>query len=425
MAHEWRDVFSTQFMSNWLAQVDNRFGANSTEYALLQNLGADICAYHKIPKTAYNKLAQRRKWLKKIARYAHRLIKHLSLANEAHSARAVVQQNYMDLDTQTVKTRTYSPYDIQNVGRTLLTIERRALRKAAYLKVLKKYYSAKQQRNVALTKLHLGAPQMENGQLIGLDPGVRLEQLDPVHRGFEVEPSDQIKDASGRIIGINSNMRGDPYHLAFMNWFNSEPSIPFFLYLEGTDLCLDDDKMASGNTEVSKVAYYRVDKKKVSKDDRESRVRICHVGAGGLIWFEDPLQTSKAPQPADTRDYTGKAGNGWAAYAFSEHYDLFIAKHEPNALHHSSFLSGHPLRCAGMIRIKNGKVTGVNSHSGHYRPKPRHLYNFVNWLDGRGVLAVTTGLNRHGKPGCLIACPHPKFEGSVSQFRAWYQTLNG
>jgi hypothetical protein len=54
--------------------------------------------------------------------------------------------------------------------------------------------------------------------------------------------------------------------------------------------------------------------------------------------------------------------------------------------HHSSFVSGAPVLCAGEIATDaNGSVWFVSNHSGHYRPGRPHLLAFLERLAADGV----------------------------------------
>jgi hypothetical protein len=52
---------------------------------------------------------------------------------------------------------------------------------------------------------------------------------------------------------------------------------------------------------------------------------------------------------------------------------------------HSSFLTGMPVEAAGMLKARDGTLTFVNNHSGHYAPSTRHLSKLVDGFASRGV----------------------------------------
>jgi len=81
------------------------------------------------------------------------------------------------------------------------------------------------------------------------------------------------------------------------------------------------------------------------------------------------------------------------AYVWGEDKALYAASHRTGKLHHSSFLGGDAVRCAGMIGVKNGKVTWIDNDSGHYRPGTHHLHNLVSYLNKYQVFAPKAIVN--------------------------------
>ena len=51
-----------------------------------------------------------------------------------------------------------------------------------------------------------------------------------------------------------------------------------------------------------------------------------------------------------------------------------------NVIHHSSFLAGAPVAAAGEIKVVNGRLVSISNGSGHYRPPPGYLINFLKVL---------------------------------------------
>lgn len=48
--------------------------------------------------------------------------------------------------------------------------------------------------------------------------------------------------------------------------------------------------------------------------------------------------------------------------------------------HHSSFIQGKPVMCAGTLRVSQGQITEITVLSGHYKPRREELLNFLNHL---------------------------------------------
>jgi hypothetical protein len=412
----WRDLFSTGFLNGLLGRLEVGSGDDSPEYTRTNSLVREINRYHSIPKTDYKKLDKRRKMLKAIAKDAASVRRKLHIKRV--EAKPRVQRTIKRTDQTTgraVDVQIDAGYKSQSLGRTLLSIEMRALRKAAYLKLLKEYYASKQSRDTNVFRATFGQLATHDQDLVGLHAGVKLEQLDPLHRGFEMGPDATQYDAHGDLTGFDEQRLGSTQEMArlFADWFNHGSAVPFFLFLEDTDFCRDDNKDLSSG--VKKVSYSQASRGKIDtpKGARDAMVLLCVPGpmklyccpAGGARKHVYVCDTSGYHSPAKTDE------PGWAASIWSEHYELFVARHEEFEWHHSSFESGNPVRCAGMIKIVNGRVVGVTNGSGHYRPRLRHLYNFLRALDQHNCLDAN----------CAVRASKPKFAGTWPQFQQWYQ----
>ncbi len=80
----------------------------------------------------------------------------------------------------------------------------------------------------------------------------------------------------------------------------------------------------------------------------------------------------------DTRALkTHASGNGWAIFVVSPEGKMYSHKHEVGVYHHSTFLSGSAVMAAGEIVVDTGVVKFITAKSGHYRPTPDNLRNFV------------------------------------------------
>jgi hypothetical protein len=53
--------------------------------------------------------------------------------------------------------------------------------------------------------------------------------------------------------------------------------------------------------------------------------------------------------------------------------------------HHSAFLAGQPVAAAGMWGVKNGRLTWINSESGHYQPPGDYCEQILQELKKRGA----------------------------------------
>lgn len=53
--------------------------------------------------------------------------------------------------------------------------------------------------------------------------------------------------------------------------------------------------------------------------------------------------------------------------------------------HHSSFLAGDEVACAGELEVSHGKLVSINNNSGHYTPAPECLLAVMDSLSRVGV----------------------------------------
>ena len=89
-------------------------------------------------------------------------------------------------------------------------------------------------------------------------------------------------------------------------------------------------------------------------------------------------------QPLDSSAFKGKSP-GFGAFVIDKKGQFYFNKHIKSKFHHSSFTSGDDVLCAGMIKIKSGKVEIVNNDSGHYKPDGIHLALAFHLLNNKGV----------------------------------------
>lgn len=64
---------------------------------------------------------------------------------------------------------------------------------------------------------------------------------------------------------------------------------------------------------------------------------------------------------------------------------LYIGIKDNGSFQHTSFTRGSRVSAAGMISVREGKVTGLSPLSGHYRPPTRNFRAFVERLKSMGV----------------------------------------
>jgi hypothetical protein len=247
-----------------------------------------------------------------------------------------------------------------------------------------------------------------------LQPGTRMEALDPAHRSFEMhfesngilnyrDFAGPMEFVFGEWIGalakqgkaaatfVNAN--------ALNNVSNSHLALntPFFVWMENHHFCVGQDCEeylgVNGNDfqtrELQPIIYspYGSVQKKSPIQAVDEIHWLMPSSHEGLV-MEFPLagNNSKKLRLFDTQHLHGKNGQ-WhsAAYVWTTCGTLLAGEHKENHLHHFSFVGGADIRCAGMIKVKRGKVEMISNNSGHYRPSVENLKEFAKWLHGRNV----------------------------------------
>lgn len=66
-------------------------------------------------------------------------------------------------------------------------------------------------------------------------------------------------------------------------------------------------------------------------------------------------------------------------------FRLYVGIKNSGAFQHSSFLQGSRISAAGLIKIKNGRISSLSPLSGHYRPPASNFHAFVKALKEGGV----------------------------------------
>jgi hypothetical protein len=342
----------------------------SSRDAALQKMTQKIDAYHGIEKAEYRNIDRRIAALKDISSFARDVMKTFGISESGASVRHGPSATR---DAQLKAYTSSNPRDA-TLDRHLLTLARRSLRKAGYLKMLKQYYApggaGYAHRSPQVLRALFQAPKEVTNTAVGLEPELRLEQLDPVHRS-------NYED-------MNDGGCGKAFHL----WVSdTRQDKPFFLWLENSLVCLEDDKIQAA---AQSIPYDRMDQRNSSGGHRQ---RIVCMPAPLTSFDLDKIGSahsicSTATFSCDApKDPSHAGGGGVAAYVWTEEGELFIGEHRGNVFHHSSFVSGRRVRCAGMIKIQGGYVTAVSNNSGHYKPRKAQLHNFVQWLQGAGAFA--------------------------------------
>jgi len=66
-------------------------------------------------------------------------------------------------------------------------------------------------------------------------------------------------------------------------------------------------------------------------------------------------------------------------------FRLYVGIKQSGAFQHSSFLHGSRISAAGLIKIKDGRLSKLSPLSGHYRPPVSNFRAFVHSMKDAGV----------------------------------------
>jgi len=262
---------------------------------------------------------------------------------------------------------------------------RRAERKAEYLRKLCEHLESGDRgflpgRKTLLDYLASKEARHSPG-LLGVNSADMMEKIDPWHRGFDLK---RTSDKNIPYIAGGASVLG----FAFYQWQRSESEVPFFVWLEGHGICTGQmDDTAKGwldNAQSEKVGQviYR-------EGDKQLSPEILMIGAhNGSLWaYKTDKEGNVDLDLYDTSATTnGFRNSGMDAYVWSRDGLIFAAPHMPGQLHHSSFTSGGKVKCAGFIGVVQGKVVSVSNDSGHYKPPPAYLRDFVSYLQEQTVV---------------------------------------
>jgi len=276
-----------------------------------------------------------------------------------------------------------------------------ASRKAGYLEALKRFYGSAEgrlyQEPAALLEFIRSGQHVIDGFA---HLKCRMERLDPFHRSWEfhIRQDGVVTGGEGlqgamelaflewiglydpRSGGVTFDRRNPP------NWntLTVEETEPFFVWLEDHSVCLGGPE-----GEVNGVIYSGYGPNKVIGAVERIEWLVPSSDGTMMAMPMDNLLSKEGLTPFDTTRLHGKPDAGeknTAAYAWTRCGTLLAGDHQENKLHHSSFVSGDSVRCAGMIKVEQGKVSYVSNNSGHYKPSNENLRQFCSWLRDRNVL---------------------------------------
>ncbi|KZZ90220.1 IQ calmodulin-binding motif protein [Moelleriella libera RCEF 2490] len=145
----------------------------------------------------------------------------------------------------------------------------------------------------------------------------------------------------------------------------------------------DDDSNASSSDSVSSAESKREADRAAkyvdpSFDEAAGVKKVTHLSASTI--FNQLLRKSVKK-------------NTWIFVADTS-FRLYVGIKDSGAFQHSSFLQGSRISAAGLIKIKNGRLSSLSPLSGHYRPPASNFRAFVKNLKEEGVDTSHVSISR-------------------------------
>lgn len=174
-----------------------------------------------------------------------------------------------------------------------------------------------------------------------------------VKNGARIDTTEQFRDSIHGVVPID-----DPTP-AFT------PSSSQILHPEDNENDSDSDSSVESRREADRAAKYADS----SFDESKGIKKVTHISASTI--FNQLLRKSVKK-------------NTWIFVADTS-FRLYVGIKDSGAFQHSSFLQGSRISAAGLIKIKNGRLSSLSPLSGHYRPPASNFRAFVKNLKEDGV----------------------------------------
>ncbi|KAG6279484.1 hypothetical protein E4U47_003300 [Claviceps purpurea] len=173
--------------------------------------------------------------------------------------------------------------------------------------------------------------------------------------GARIDTTEEFKDSVHGIVPIN-----DPTPA-----FRPGEAAQHAHVIDNDSDSSDSDSSAESKREADRAAKYanpNFDKSKGVK-------KVTHISASTI--FNQLLRKSVKK-------------NTWIFVADTS-FRLYVGIKDSGGFQHSSFLQGSRISAAGLIKIKNGRLSSLSPLSGHYRPPASNFRAFVRNLKDEGV----------------------------------------
>jgi hypothetical protein len=349
----WIDIPPKPTVKEALLGKSNR-QSTGTKYAALVQA---VQQYHSIPKDEVSQFLTRSMMLRNVADAAVRAMgeaksqghqKYLSLLGQ----RALAKAMYLDATHAYLQ---QNPDQINDIH--------------GFLERMTAYRAPMPPQPPSTPKPGWQKVQVGGGtfSMIG---SVAFEAMDPYHREFEVHLNNGANPWHGaRGGGVGS------YMIKWANRILKEGyNKPFLAYLEDSHLC---HFSVYGEGMTAMVGYS-------TGGQLLEGTALVTVARGARLHETTPTGQDVL---FDTNNITvGKGREHRAkAYVWTAQGDFIVGVHAAGKLHHSSFVGGDVVRCAGMIGATAGRVHYIDNNSGHYRPDSAHIHGLIKYLSNNDL----------------------------------------
>lgn len=138
-----------------------------------------------------------------------------------------------------------------------------------------------------------------------------------------------------------------------------------------------------------------------SEEQAKNRVVISHglFKQNGVVFSTTSMISHKKP--------------GFAAFTLNALGELIIHNHfgMVDRIAHSSANAGAPVVAAGELKIVNGQLQAITTHSGHYKPSLFNMYRFLEYCEQQGASIRQTSVLTFRDPSTYLK--HLKAEKTV------------
>ncbi|MBL8818314.1 MAG: hypothetical protein JNL58_19965 [Planctomyces sp.] len=129
-------------------------------------------------------------------------------------------------------------------------------------------------------------------------------------------------------------------------------------------------------------------------DEKREKYRVTSTVSGKLYWEKwgnsKPLDTVDADFYKRKHDHLGFTSDNIAIWVLSSDDRLYTHAAKVHRFHHSSFVNGNAVKCAGDWEVKDGKLIWISPASGHYKPTFDNLHNAIQVLANKFGIQATS-----------------------------------